>query len=124
VCSKELAHQGDDKYIGHSEFRRLVSSTRVLDGVQRQLTTKAAFTISAAAGMRVSDTLHIKLHEMHVSPEFDTTADTGAPSPWQAETPLLVFGNTQGKGITGRTAMHSIVAHAVATTAAASVIQV
>lgn len=98
VCSKEEAHQGDDKYIGHSEFRHLISSTSVLEGAQRQLSTRAALTISAAAGMRISDTLHIKLHEMHVSPECDTVADAAVPSPWQAETPLLVFGNTKGKG--------------------------
>jgi hypothetical protein len=53
--------------------------------------------------MRISDTLHIKLHEMHVSPECDTVADAAVPSPWQAETPLMVFGNTKGKGTSGET---------------------
>jgi hypothetical protein len=103
MCSKEVAHQGDEKYIGHSEFKRLVSSTRTLEGAHRQLATRAALAISAAAGMRVSDTLHIKLHEMHVSPECDTGAGVHAPLVWQAETPLLVFGNTQGKGTAGGT---------------------
>ena len=68
-------------------------------GARRQLATRAALTISAAAGLRVSDTVHITLHELHVSPECDASTPI---SSWQAGTPLLVFGNTQGKGSTGR----------------------
>lgn len=96
VCSS--AHQGDDKYLSPSELSRLIQRTRALRGAQRQLTTRAALTMSAAAGMRISDTLHMKLHEMHVSPECEASARM---SSWQVETPLLVFGNTQGKGSTG-----------------------
>jgi hypothetical protein len=97
ACSQTSAHQGDDKYLSRSELSRLMQATRALRGPQRQLTTRAAVAISAAAGMRISDVVHMRLHEMHVSPECE--ASTQTLSPWHAETPLLVFGNTQaGQG--------------------------
>ncbi len=95
IYSKTTAHQGDDKYISPSEFSRLIQSTSTLNGARRQLATRAALTISTAACLRVSDTVHITLHELHVSPECDASTPI---SSWQAGTPLLVFGNGTGQG--------------------------
>jgi hypothetical protein len=40
----------------------MIESTSMLRGAHRQLTTRAALTIGTAAGMRISDTAHIRLH--------------------------------------------------------------